>query len=156
MDSTAPEISSISGLEQSIINAQSVTVKYNVYDTIGLASIAVYVDEEEVDHITDFSSDMSNYEGSFELSEEKTARKIQLVVTDLAGNVTDTSTEAFKSACAYTFNDSVTVSTNPFVRAIAWMGQNIPVVVGVVAVASGSVSGGVVLIRRRKRIKAGE
>ena len=156
VDSTAPEISSISGLEQSIINAQSVTVKYNVYDTIGLASIAVYVDEEEVDHITDFSSDMSNYEGSFELSEEKTARKIQLVVTDLAGNVTDTSTEAFKSACAYTFNDSVTVSTNPFVRAIAWMGQNIPVVVGVVAVASGSVSGGVVLIRRRKRIKAGE
>lgn len=114
VDSTPAEITSITGLEESIINAQEVTVKYDIYDTIGLASAVVYIDDKAVDTIEDFSNDQNNYSGSFKLSESSKAQSIKLVVTDLAGNVIDTSSGEFKSA--YVFNSSVTVSTNAFVR----------------------------------------
>ena len=53
MDGTAPEITSIAGLEDTIINAQSVDATYSVYDTMGLKSIKVLVDGKVVDEITD-------------------------------------------------------------------------------------------------------
>lgn len=114
VDSTPAEITSITGLEESIINAQEVTVKYDIYDTIGLASAVVYIDDKAVDTIEDFSNDQNNYSGSFKLSESTKAQSIKLVVTDLAGNVMDTSADDFKPA--YSFNSNVTVSTNVFVR----------------------------------------
>ena len=114
VDSTAPEINSITGFEDGIINAQNVTSKYTVYDTIGLASVKVYVDGENVETITDFDGDANNYTGSFKVSEKSSAQKIRLVVEDLAGNITDTDSDDFKSAFA--FHKSVTISTNFFVR----------------------------------------
>lgn len=150
VDSTAPEITSISGLENHIINAQEVTVKYNVYDTIGLDSVKVYVNEKEVDNIHDFTDDMNNYEGSFVLKEEDSVQNIRLVVQDKAGNTTDTSNEIFKQECAYTFNAQVTVSTNPFVRTMAWLQQHI-FIIAVIIVCMGAAIGGIVhVIRRRK------
>lgn len=114
VDSTPPELTSITGLEDRYINAQNLTIGYDVFDTIGIKSITVYVNGEEYDKITDFSSDMNNYKGSFEISESKDDQTIRLMVEDMAGNITDTDDGGFSSA--YSFNKTITLSTNPFVR----------------------------------------
>lgn len=147
VDSTAPEINSVTGLEKSIINATDVNVNYTVYDTIGLKSIQVYVDDEKVDDITDFTSDMNNYDGTFTVNEHQSAQHVRLVVEDLAGNMTDTDSEEFESA--YAFNRSVTISTNFFVRFYA----NKPLFWGtiiVVILAAGGITA-LILVKRKKK-----
>jgi Bacterial Ig-like domain (group 1). len=114
VDSTIPEINSISGLEDSIINAPEVTVKYTIFDNIGLKSVEVLVDGNTVDKITDFSNDLNNYSSSFTLLESKSEQHVELIAYDLADNYIDTSSDNFISA--YEFHDFVTVSTNMFVR----------------------------------------
>lgn len=114
VDSTAPELTSVTGLEKSIYNGQKLTVGYDVYDTIGLKSVKVYIDGNEVDQIADFNEDANNYNGSFDINESEKAQSVRLVVEDKAGNITDTDKEEFTSA--YDFEKLVTVSTNIFVR----------------------------------------
>ena len=115
VDSTAPELTSVVGLENKIVNAQEVTVNYTVFDTIGLKSIKVYVDDEQQgDTITDFSADSNNYSGSFVIGESNSEQKVRLVIEDMAGNITDTDSENFTSE--YVFEKKLTVSTNTFVR----------------------------------------
>ena len=114
VDSTAPELTSVTGLEEAVINAQAVSVGYDVYDTIGLKSVTIYVDGIEVDEITDFTADANNYDGTFDMNESKKAQSVRFVVEDRAGNITDTDAEGFTSA--YPFKRAVTISTNLFVR----------------------------------------
>lgn len=151
VDTAAPELTSIVGLDKKVVNATQLNVKYDVYDTIGLKSVKVYVDGDlEGSEITDFSNDYNNYSGDFTLKESGTARKVRFVVEDLAGNITDTDSEDFSSA--YAFTKEVTVSTNAFIR---WYANKKlfwgTIVFAVVAV--GGISG-IIVIKRRKKNQA--
>lgn len=150
VDSTRPEITSIIGLEESIINATEVEVKFTVFDTMGLKSIKVYVDGELVKTITDFGDDLNNYTGSFVLLEDSTPQSVQIVVEDISGNITDTASEDFESA--YVFNDSVTVSTNIFVRWFA----NKPLFWGSIAGVIGLITVFWFIIAKRRKEKEEE
>ncbi len=113
VDHTPPEITSITGLEDPIIDASEQVVNFIVFDALGLKSIKIYVNGELVDEITDFE-DPNNYSGSFTLYEKADIQNIRLVVEDQAGNITDTADDDFVSA--FSFNSNVTLSTNLFVR----------------------------------------
>ncbi len=116
VDSVAPEIRNIVNLEESIINAQTVDVKYTIVDVGGLKSIEVILNGKTIDTITEFGDSVYNYAGQFTINESSDAQTIQIKVTDLAGNVTDTASEDFSTKDLYVFNDRVTISTNIFVR----------------------------------------
>ena len=141
VDSTKPEITSITGLEDNVINATEQNVKYSVYDTIGLKSIVAYVDGKEIENIT----------GAFVLDENSSSQKVRLVVTDMAGNITDTDADDFESS--YVFNDSVIVSTNIFVRWFANKALFFGSIGGAVVVIGGG-AGATVFFRKRKQAKA--
>lgn len=113
IDSTAPQLTSVSGLEERIVNATELEVSYTVYDTIGLASVQVKVDGEIVDTATEFD-DASNYSGQFTIYEKNDEQHVSFVLTDKAGNVTES--DAAEFAVPYTLESDVTVSTNLFVR----------------------------------------
>ena len=148
VDSTQAEITSIVGLEESIINATEVTVKYMVFDTIGLKNIKVYVNGQLLDEVTDFSADMNNYSGEFVIKEQTAAQNVQIVVEDMAGNITDTNAEEFSSA--YAFNRNVTVSTNIFVRWYANKALFWGSIAAAVALAGGAVFA--VVAKRKKKV----
>lgn len=149
VDSTAPEINSIKGLETGIVNAPEINISYQVYDTIGLQSVVVSVDGKEIHNITDFSDDANNYSESFVLGESKSAHNVKMVVTDMAGNITDTSSENFTSA--FPFHDSIIVSTNFFVRWYANKPLFWGTVGGTAGVAAGAAAGTAFLLRKRKK-----
>ena len=112
VDTTAPDISSVVGLEKAIVNADSQDVKFEMFDSIGLKSVKVYVDGKVVKTINKFD-DLSQCADGIKLKEGSN-QKIRLVAEDMAGNVTDTDSKEFKPQ--YDFNNSVTISTNFFVR----------------------------------------
>lgn len=116
VDTTKPEIRNIVNLDKPIVNAQTLDVDYTIVDVGGLKSIEVIVNGSTIDTITEFGDSTFNYSGSFTLNESSDAQTVQLKVTDIAGNVTDTASDDFSTNDLYMFNDTITVSTNFFVR----------------------------------------
>ncbi|MEE1031944.1 MAG: hypothetical protein U0L12_07355 [Ruminococcus sp.] len=115
IDDTPPEITSITGLEKKIVDAQNVEVTYTVFDTVGLKNVKIYLNGKQYgDTITDFGENANDYKGYFQVEESQGFQTIQLVVEDLAGNITDTNDEDFKSA--YDFQKSVLVSSQLYVK----------------------------------------
>ena len=116
VDTKAPEIRNVVNLEKAIVNAQSLDVKYNIVDVGGLKTIEIILNGETIDTITDFGNSVFNYSGQFTINERNDAQTVQIKATDRAGNVTDTASEDFTTNDLYIFNDTITVSTNFFVR----------------------------------------
>ena len=112
VDTTSPDISSVVGLEKAIVNADSQNVKFEMFDSIGLKSVKVYVDGKVVKTINKFD-DLSQCADEIKLKEGSN-QKVRLLAEDMAGNITDTDSKEFKPQ--YDFNNSVTISTNFFVR----------------------------------------
>lgn len=116
VDTTAPEIRNVVNLDKAIVNAQTLDVDYTIVDVGGLKSIEVIVNGSPLDTITEFGDSAFNYSGKFTLNESSDAQTVQIRVTDIAGNVTDTASDDFSTGGLYIFNDTITVSTNFFVR----------------------------------------
>lgn len=132
VDSVAPEIRNIVNLDKAIADVDKIVdgklnVKYTIVDVGGLKTIEIIVNGETIQTLTeeDIADNLYNFTGSFDLEEQDgtTAHKVQIKVTDLAGNVTDTNSEDFLKAhsednenSTYVFFNEVTVSRNFFVR----------------------------------------
>jgi hypothetical protein len=118
VDTTKPEITNITGLENAIVNASGQDVVFNVFDAIGLKKVAVYVDGSAVRTFDRFD-DLINFNGAMAI-EEGSNQKVRFVAEDLAGNILDTDEK--DGAGNYLFNPEfgfcrdITVSTNLFVR----------------------------------------
>lgn len=152
VDTTAPEIRNIANLDQEIIDAQEINVKYSLVDIGGLSSVEVFIDDQSVDNISDFSKNPNDYSGEFIIKEKNEAQNVRIKVTDLAGNVTDTKSETFSPGEKFVFFDTVTVSTNFFVRWFANKPLFFGSIGGAVAVLAGA--GVLVGLRVRKKKKA--
>ena len=116
VDTVAPEIRNIVNLDEAIVNAQTLDVQYTVVDVGGLKSVEIILNGETLDTVTEFGDSQFNYSGQFTINESSEAQTVQIRVTDLAGNVTDTAADDFSTGDLYVFNDRITVSTNFFVR----------------------------------------
>ena len=157
VDTKAPEIKNIVNLDEKVpdkdkIQDGKLNVQYTIVDLGGLAKIQIYLNGQVLTEITNFSdtdnNSRNNYSGNFDINESSDVQKVRLVVTDLAGNVTDTDSENFEHGDLYEFNNAITVSTNAFVR---WY-RNTPLFIGTVCAAV-IVVGGILFIVAKKRKK---
>lgn len=166
VDSVAPEIRNIVNLDKAIADVDKImdgklNIKYTVVDVGGLKTIEIFVNDKSVQILNeeDIADNAYNFSGSFDIAEQAgtTSQKVRFVVTDLAGNVTDTESDDFIKAhsadnedSTYVFFNEVTVSRNFFVRWYA----NKPLfwgsIGGVVVLAGGTTS--LVAFKRRKKI----
>lgn len=153
VDNSAPEITSIVGLEKDSYDATEQKVSYVVFDAIGLKSIKIYLDGEILEEITDFTADLNNYSGDFIIPEKDSERTVRLVVEDLAGNIIDTDSEAFTSA--YAFNSKVTVTTDDMARFMSQLHSNTPLLIGSVVGTAGvaALAGVGIHFRMKRRVK---
>lgn len=118
VDSTPPEIANITGLEKAVVNGESQSVSFDVFDAIGLKQITVYVDGVEVGTYDQFE-DLVNYSGEI-LLQEGANQEVSLKVEDLAGNITDTNEKneegSYTFQPEFSFVRDITISTNAFIR----------------------------------------
>lgn len=166
LDTTAPALKSVSGLEKSVVNATKLDVSYEIFDSIGIKSIDVYYVNENgidsVDHIRSKDSkeenaagyieDVTSYNGKFTIG-ECSKENVRFVITDLAGNVTDTGDSNNKAvnfdSSSLEFNSIITVSTNPFTR---WYAHTVLFWCSIAAIAVAIGAGGfAVATKLRKR-----
>jgi hypothetical protein len=170
LDSTAPMIASITGLEKKTVNDVTKDVTFEIFDAIGLDTVEVtYVGVNgkttETYNISDLlksydpatqaeKPDITNYDGSFTMGEGMN-NIVRIVAKDLAGNVMDTGDPNVENsainfdASVLAFNSLITVSTNPFVR---WYSHTVFfwVSIAVIAVALGA-GGYLVAVKLRKK-----
>lgn len=166
LDTTAPALKNVSGLEKSVVNATNLDVSYEIFDSIGIKSIDVYYVNENgidsVDHIRSKDSkeenaagyieDVTSYNGKFTIG-ECSKENVRFVITDLAGNVTDTGDSNNKAvnfdSSSLEFNSTITVSTNPFTR---WYAHTVLFWCSIAAIAVAIGAGGfAVATKLRKR-----
>lgn len=163
VDSVAPEITMIKGLEKGIVNAKELTFSAAVMDTYGIASVQILVDGKVVkEYVTQEAYDALKAGGQAldheyavltntldvgvecKLLESSSRQHVVIVVTDMAGNVTQTDSKDF--APSYDFHENVLISTNFWARYIhnVWA----LVVTGVVILA---IAGGIWYVTAKKK-----
>ena len=154
VDTMAPEIRNVINLENAIADLNAIVdgklaVKYTIVDVGGLAKAEIYLNDKLIDTIENFDN-MNSYSGTFFISESDEIQKVRLVVTDLAGNITDTAADDFDPGDLYSFNDMVTVSTDFLVR---WY-RNTPAFWGTIGGVGGVGLLSALLLSRKRKKKA--
>ena len=115
VDNTKPEIVMVSGTEEGTYNADEITVKYKLFDALGVKEVRVYANDKEIYKANQFNNNM-DFEDTFNIK-AGVNQKIRFEVEDMAGNVTDSeNAEDIASGKVVSFNNTVTVTTNFFVR----------------------------------------
>ena len=147
VDTTKPELVSVTGLGKKNYNASEIDVRYELFDAMGIAKVEVYIDGVRAKEITDVE-EITQYLGSFSVSQGMN-RHIRLVITDKAGNVTDTDV-AEDGKYVADFNKNVTISTNMFIR---WYANKVLFVCSIVCVVL--LTAGIVVLVTRNRKKKG-
>lgn len=145
VDTTAPELPSITGLENAIVKANSITVNLSAMDNVLLDSITVYLNGEVLEKWTDIGS--YDVKKTFEVP-AGLEHTVRIVVTDKTGGTLDTDAEAF--APSYNFNRTITVSTNFFLRLYADKMLFGVSVTGATILLVGSIIGIIILFKKRK------
>ena len=115
VDTTKPELVKVTGLSKNSYNSDNITVSYEVFDSIGLKEVKVYLDGKVIQTVSKFE-DATMYSGSFTIKEGM-EQHISFQVTDIAGNIVDSdNSEDVNAGKIAVFENTITVSTNAFVR----------------------------------------
>ncbi len=139
VDNTKPEIVMVSGTEEGTYNADEITVKYKLFDALGVKEVRVYSNGEEIYKANQFNNNM-DFEDTFNIK-AGVNQKIRFEAEDMAGNVTDSeNAEDIASGKVVDFNDTVTITTNFFVRWYSNKAAFFGSALGVVAVMSAAVA----------------
>ncbi len=170
LDSTAPIIASITGLEKKTVNDVKQDVSYEIFDAIGIDTIEVTYfgvngETTETYNIGDLlksydpatqseKPDITKYDGSFTIGEGMN-NIVRIVAKDLAGNVMDTGDPNVENSAinfddsVLAFNSMITVSTNPFVR---WYSHTVFfwISIAVIVIALGA-CGYLIAVKLRKK-----
>ncbi len=121
VDTTPGELVSVSGLEEPIVDADSVEVAFELFDAIGLKSATAYLDGKVCQTYAGEDIEGKNsYSGTFTVDSADSPTSVRIVAEDMAGNLFDTDEKdevgGYVFSPGYDFNREITVSTNAFVR----------------------------------------
>lgn len=141
VDTTAPQLTTVSGLEKALYNANSIPVSFWILDNIELAEIHVYSNDQEIASWRDLSG--SDLQDTFQVASGM-YQHIRIVAVDKAGNTFDSDDPSFTPG--FVMVDSVTISTNFFIRWYA----NKPLFIGSLAALAAVVAGVVILLAKKK------
>lgn len=117
IDSTPPELLSVTGMEKAEVRTVSQPVTFLAYDAQGLEGIRVLADGEEIETDRTEEDGPSYCRVSFSLSASGKPRHVRIVMRDLAGNITDTDGRNFQGMTG--FEPDILVKADPVTKAAA-------------------------------------
>lgn len=149
IDNTKPELVKVTGLNKNAYNANQIEVTYEVFDSIGIKEVRVYVNDENIQTINEFE-DLTVYEGTFMIG-EGVEQQIRFEVEDMAGNVVDSSNKAdIEAGKVADFTAKITVTTNALIR---WYSNKLLFISSIVGMICLITVGTIFTVCKRKKVK---
>ncbi len=148
MDNTATEVKNFTGMEKKIVNGTEQKITFTINDHGGIKEVQLIHDGE----VTKLEQNgKKTFTGEFTLYESDQMQTFTLRITDLAGNITDTSLDEYNPGSVFVYNREILVSSNFFVRFYG----NKPAFYGTIGGAAGAaaLAGAIVGLRKRKKKK---
>ena len=149
IDNTKPELVKVTGLNKNAYNANQIEVTYEVFDSIGIKEVRIYVNDENIQTVNKFN-DLTVYEGKFTVG-EGVEQQIRFEVEDMAGNIVDSSNKAdIEAGKVADFTSKITVTTNVLIR---WYSNKLLFISSIAGVIGLIIIGTVFTVYRRKKVR---